>query len=55
MRFARPLSTLPGPASTILRPLLQAGLRIDGTPAIHLTESTGPAFDRYIPMSYALL
>ena len=46
---------VPGPASTILVPLLRAGLRIDGTPAIHLAQSPGPAFDRYIPMSYALL
>ena len=46
---------VPGPASTVLVPLLQAGLRIDGTPAIHCAEGPGPRFDRYIPMSYALL
>ena len=46
---------VPGPASTILVPLLQAGLIIDGTPAIHCAEGPGPGFDRYIPMSYALL
>lgn len=46
---------VPGPASTILVPLLQAGLIIDGTPAIHCAEGPGPRFDRYIPMSYALL
>lgn len=46
---------VPGPASSILVPLLRAGLIIDGTPAIHLTQGQGPAFDRYIPMSYALL
>lgn len=46
---------VPGPAAAILVPLLQAGLRIDGTPAIHLAQGSGPAFDRYIPMSFALL
>ncbi len=46
---------VPGPASSILVPLLRAGMVIDGTPAIHLTQGPGPAFDRYIPMSYALL
>lgn len=46
---------VPGPAASIMVPLLQAGLRIDGTPAIHLTQGAGPAFERYIPMSYALL
>ncbi len=46
---------VPGPASSILVPLLQAGLVIDGTPAIHLTQGHGPAFERYVPMSYALL
>ena len=46
---------VPGPARTILVPLLQAGLIIDGTPAIHCAEGPGPRFDRYIPMSYALL
>ncbi len=46
---------VPGPASSVLVPLLPAGRRIDGTPAIHLTQGSGPAFDRYIPMSYALL
>ena len=46
---------VPGPAASILGPLLQAGLRIDGTPAVHMADHPGPAFDRYIPMSYALL
>ena len=46
---------VPGPATSVLVPLLRAGLRIDGTPAIHLTQGPGPAFDRYLPMSYALL
>jgi GNAT superfamily N-acetyltransferase len=46
---------VPGPASGILASLLRAGLIIDGTPAIHLSQGPGPAFDRYIPMSFALL
>lgn len=46
---------VPGPAVSIFVPLLGAGLRIDGTPAIHLAQGPGPAFDRYIPMSFALL
>jgi GNAT superfamily N-acetyltransferase len=46
---------LPGSASSALVPLLKAGLRIDGTPAIHCSDGSGPRFDRYIPMSYALL
>lgn len=46
---------VPGPATSLLVPLLQAGLHIDGTPAIHCAMGPGPAFDRYIPMSYALL
>jgi GNAT superfamily N-acetyltransferase len=46
---------VPGPAISILVPLLQAGLRIDGTPAVHLSQGPGPAFDRYLPMSFALL
>lgn len=46
---------VPGPASSIMVPLLQAGLRIDGPPAIYLAQWAGPAFDRYIPMSFALL
>ena len=46
---------VPGPAASALVPLLGAGLRIDGTPAIHCAQGPGPRFDRYIPMSYALL
>lgn len=46
---------VPGPAISILVPLLEAGLRIDGTPAVHLSQGPGPAFDRYLPMSFALL
>jgi len=46
---------VPGQAITALQPLLAAGLRIDSTPAIYCSEGPGPRFDRYIPMSYALL
>ena len=46
---------VPGPAIAALQPLLAAGMRIDGTPAVFCSEGYGPAFDRYIPMSYALL
>jgi GNAT superfamily N-acetyltransferase len=46
---------VPGHAITVLRPLLLAGLRIDTTPAIYCSEGPGPRFERYIPMSYALL
>ena len=46
---------VPGPAITALQPLLQAGLNIDGSAAIYCSDGPGPRFDRYIPMSYALL
>jgi GNAT superfamily N-acetyltransferase len=46
---------MPGPCIAAMRPLLAAGLRIDGTPAVYCSEGTGPAFDRYVPMSFALL
>ena len=46
---------VPGPAINVLAPLLSAGLRIDGTPAIYCSEGPGPAFERYLPMSFALL
>lgn len=46
---------VPGPAIGVLRPLLAAGLRIDGTPAVYCSEGRGPAFERYLPMSFALL
>ena len=46
---------VPGPAISALQPLLEAGLRIDGSPAVYCSEGPGPALDRYIPMSYALL
>jgi ribosomal protein S18 acetylase RimI-like enzyme len=46
---------VPGPCIAALRPLLAAGMRIDGTPAIYCAEGPGPRLDRYIPMSFALL
>jgi GNAT superfamily N-acetyltransferase len=46
---------VPGPAMTALQPLLAAGLRIDGTPAVYCSGGLAPHFDRYVPMSYALL
>ena len=46
---------VPGPAITALRPLLEAGMRIDGTAAIYCADDAGPRFDRYLPMSFALL
>lgn len=46
---------VPGHAIAALRPLLLAGLRIDTAPAIYCSTGLGPSFDRYIPMSYALL
>jgi GNAT superfamily N-acetyltransferase len=46
---------VPGPAIRALAPLLEAGLRIDGTPAIYCSQGPGLAFERYLPMSFALL
>jgi GNAT superfamily N-acetyltransferase len=46
---------VPGPAISALQPLLDAGLRIDGTPAVYCAQGPGPALDRYVPMSFALL
>lgn len=46
---------LPGPCIAAFQPLLRAGLRIDGTPAVFCAQGPGPRFDRYIPMSFALL
>jgi len=44
-----------GTASSALVPLLAAGLRLDGTPAVYCAERPGPRLDRYLPMSFALL
>jgi GNAT superfamily N-acetyltransferase len=44
-----------GVAASTLVALLAAGMRLDGTPAIYCADRPGPAFDRYVPMSFALL
>jgi GNAT superfamily N-acetyltransferase len=46
---------VPGPAVTVLPLLLGSGMRIDGTPAMYCAAHAGPRFDRYLPMSFALL
>lgn len=46
---------VPGPATAALRPLLAAGLRIDGSPGIYCANHDGPSFERYLPMSTSLL
>ena len=46
---------VPGHAISALQPLLQAGMRIDGTPAVYCSQGEGPHLERYIPMSFALL
>jgi GNAT superfamily N-acetyltransferase len=46
---------MPGACIAALQPLLAAGVRIDGTPAVYCAQGPGPRFDRYIPMSFALL
>ena len=46
---------VPGVCIAALQPLLAAGVHIDGTPAVYCAEGAGPRFDRYIPMSFALL
>ncbi len=48
-------AVVPGAAMTALLPLMAAGLRLDGTPAIYCTDRPGPRMDRYLPMSFALL
>lgn len=46
---------VPGPAATVLPSLLAGGMRIDGTPAMYCADHAGPPFERYLPMSFALL
>jgi hypothetical protein len=48
-------AVVPGVARHALLPLLRAGLRIDGAPAIHAATDEGPPFDRYLPMNSALI
>jgi GNAT superfamily N-acetyltransferase len=46
---------VPGHAITVLGPLLAAGMRIEATPAVYCSSGGGPRFDRYLPMSFALI
>jgi GNAT superfamily N-acetyltransferase len=46
---------VPGPAAEALVPLLRAGMRIEGGPAVYAADWDGPPFDRYLPMSFALI
>jgi GNAT superfamily N-acetyltransferase len=59
VRAVRPLGgwqiVVPGPATRAWLPLLEAGLRIDGPPAIYSATWGGPPFDRYLPLNFALL
>ena len=45
---------VPG-TSAALPLLLQHGMRIDGTPAVYCANHDGPRFERYTPVSFALL
>lgn len=45
---------VPGTATEAFVPLLRAGLRIDGGPALYCGNWDGPRFDRYLPMNFAL-
>ncbi len=59
VRVVKPLGgwqvMVPGPAREAWLPLLGAGLRIDGPPAIYSSTWAGPPFDRYLPLNFALL
>jgi predicted N-acetyltransferase YhbS len=46
---------VPGPALQAWHPLLAAGMRIDGPPAVYSATWGGPPFDRYLPLNFALL
>jgi GNAT superfamily N-acetyltransferase len=46
---------VPGPALDAWLPLLSAGLRIDGPPAVFSATWGGPPFERYLPLNFALL
>ncbi len=45
---------VPGEAATALRPLLAAGLRFEGSPGLWAANRRGPAWERYLPASFAL-
>ena len=59
VRAVKPLGgwqlVVPGPAHEVWLPLIRAGLRIDGPPAIYSASWGGPPFDRYLPLNFALL
>jgi GNAT superfamily N-acetyltransferase len=59
VRAVKPLGgwqlVVPGPAREAWLPLIRAGLRIDGAPAIYSASWDGPPFDRYLPLNFALL
>jgi len=44
-----------GPTGSVLVPLLQGGMRLDGQPGIYCSNGASPDFDRYIPASFGLL
>ena len=46
---------VPGVAVDALVPLLDGGLRIEGSPAIYAADWDGPPFDRYLPMGFGLV
>jgi GNAT superfamily N-acetyltransferase len=46
---------VPAGADHALMPLIRAGLRIDGAPAVYCSSWPGPRFDRYLPINFALL
>lgn len=46
---------VPGPCAPAWGALLGCGLRVDGPPGLYGADHAGPAFERYLPMSYALL
>lgn len=46
---------VPGPAETAMVPLIRAGFRIDGSPAVYSSSWPGPLFEQYLPMNFALL
>ncbi len=48
-------AVVPGIAAHALRPLLEGGLRIEGSPAVYAANWSGPPFERYLPMSFGLV
>jgi hypothetical protein len=48
-------AVVPGVAVGALLPLLRAGMRIDGGPAVYAATWPGPPFERYLPMNFAMI